>query len=142
MVCWLFSVLNLYFVSLNWLDNKLFWRPFFPLNLEVLLTHFLPNPECCIFCCFLSCTFLYYDVNCGEATIVRNLVFFILSVASSYSHLYLQVSHTYSKEVAGNPAISPHLYKFHGILNGIDQDIWDPYNDNFIPVRNNSLFFF
>ena len=46
----------------------------------------------------------------------------------------MQVSPTYSKEVAGNPVIAPHLYKFHGIVNGIDPDIWDPYNDKFIPV--------
>ncbi|KAK7303299.1 hypothetical protein RJT34_14202 [Clitoria ternatea] len=44
------------------------------------------------------------------------------------------VSPTYSREVAGNHAIAPHLHKFHGIINGIDPDIWDPYNDNFIPV--------
>ncbi|XVF27876.1 hypothetical protein REPUB_Repub14bG0147000 [Reevesia pubescens] len=48
------------------------------------------------------------------------------------------VSHTYSKEVAGNPAVAPHLHKFHGILNGIDLDIWDPYNDKFIPVSYTS----
>lgn len=46
----------------------------------------------------------------------------------------MQVSPTYSKEVAGNPVIAPHLHKFHGIVNGIDPDIWDPYNDDFIPV--------
>jgi glycogen synthase len=46
----------------------------------------------------------------------------------------LQVSPPYSREVAGNHAIAPYLYKFHGIINGIDPDIWDPYNDNFIPV--------
>lgn len=47
----------------------------------------------------------------------------------------IQVSHTYSKEVAGNPAVAPHLHKFHGILNGIDPDIWDPFNDKIIPVK-------
>jgi glycogen synthase len=46
----------------------------------------------------------------------------------------LQVSHTYSREVAGHGAIAPHRGKFHGILNGIDPDIWDPYTDNCIPV--------
>ncbi|KAF7811169.1 starch synthase 3, chloroplastic/amyloplastic [Senna tora] len=44
------------------------------------------------------------------------------------------VSPTYSREVAGHSAIAPHLHKFHGILNGIDPDIWDPYNDKFLPV--------
>ncbi|XP_027351249.1 soluble starch synthase 3, chloroplastic/amyloplastic-like isoform X2 [Abrus precatorius] len=48
------------------------------------------------------------------------------------------VSPTYSREVAGNPAVAPHLHKFHGIINGIDPDIWDPYNDNFIPVSYTS----
>uniref|UniRef100_A0A1D1XIW6 starch synthase n=1 Tax=Anthurium amnicola TaxID=1678845 RepID=A0A1D1XIW6_9ARAE len=49
------------------------------------------------------------------------------------------VSQTYSREVSGNPAIAPHLHKFHGILNGIDPDIWDPYSDNFIPVPYTSV---
>nr|Q43846.1 RecName: Full=Soluble starch synthase 3, chloroplastic/amyloplastic; AltName: Full=Soluble starch synthase III; Short=SS III; Flags: Precursor [Solanum tuberosum]CAA65065.1 glycogen (starch) synthase [Solanum tuberosum] len=44
------------------------------------------------------------------------------------------VSPTYSQEVSGNPVIAPHLHKFHGIVNGIDPDIWDPLNDKFIPI--------
>ena len=48
--------------------------------------------------------------------------------------LFLQVSPTYSREISGNPLIASHLHKFHGILNGIDPDIWDPYNDTYIPV--------
>lgn len=50
------------------------------------------------------------------------------------SCLCWQVSPTYAREIAGNAAVAPHLQKFHGILNGIDPDIWDPYNDKFIPV--------
>ncbi|KAL0697628.1 hypothetical protein Bca4012_053750 [Brassica carinata] len=54
--------------------------------------------------------------------------------AMTFADKATTVSRTYAKEVAGNSVISPHLYKFHGIVNGIDPDIWDPYNDNFIPV--------
>ncbi|KAF8775060.1 hypothetical protein HU200_005112 [Digitaria exilis] len=48
------------------------------------------------------------------------------------------VSNAYSREVSGHGAITPHLGKFYGILNGIDPDIWDPYNDNLIPVHYTS----
>ncbi|ESR62971.1 hypothetical protein CICLE_v100143191mg, partial [Citrus x clementina] len=58
--------------------------------------------------------------------------------AMTYADKATTVSHTYSKEVAGDPAIAPHLHKFCGILNGIDQDIWDPFNDKFIPVSYTS----
>lgn len=58
----------------------------------------------------------------------------LIAKAMVYTDKATTVSHTYSREVSGNPAIAPHLYKFHGILNGIDLDIWDPYNDKFIPV--------
>lgn len=58
--------------------------------------------------------------------------------AMEYADMATTVSSTYAKEVAGNPAIAPHLYKFHGILNGIDPDIWDPFNDKFIPVSYTS----
>ncbi|CAN7040398.1 unnamed protein product [Brassica oleracea var. botrytis] len=54
--------------------------------------------------------------------------------AMTFADKATTVSRTYAKEVAGNSVISPHLYKFHGIVNGIDPDIWDPYNDNFLPV--------
>ncbi|KAA8520072.1 hypothetical protein F0562_014328 [Nyssa sinensis] len=67
---------------------------------------------------------------------IHNLEFgaHLIGKAMEYSHKATTVSHTYSREVAGNPVIAPHLYKFHGILNGIDLDIWDPYNDKFIPI--------
>ncbi|XP_043807776.1 soluble starch synthase 3, chloroplastic/amyloplastic isoform X2 [Manihot esculenta] len=58
--------------------------------------------------------------------------------AMAYTDKSTTVSPTYSKEVAGNPSVAPHLHKFHGILNGIDPDIWDPYNDKFIPVSYTS----
>lgn len=60
-------------------------------------------------------------------------VCFSLSVFNCFGH-NLQVSYTYSREVSGHGAIAPHFSKFHGIRNGIDPDIWDPYSDNFIPV--------
>ncbi|KAL5578838.1 hypothetical protein UlMin_011280 [Ulmus minor] len=67
---------------------------------------------------------------------IHNLEFGIHAIgkAMGYSDMATTVSSTYAKEVAGNPVIAPHLYKFHGILNGIDPDIWDPYNDKFIPI--------
>ncbi|KAK9861945.1 hypothetical protein WJX84_010056, partial [Apatococcus fuscideae] len=43
------------------------------------------------------------------------------------------VSPTYAVEVSGHPAIAPHLSKFYGVRNGIDQDIWDPTSDSFLP---------
>ncbi|CAL4997198.1 unnamed protein product [Urochloa decumbens] len=55
--------------------------------------------------------------------------------AMKYCDKATTVSNTYSREVSGHGAIAPHRGKFYGILNGIDQDIWDPYNDNFIPVQ-------
>jgi glycogen synthase len=60
--------------------------------------------------------------------------FYFSSVLYCCGHL-MQVSDTYSKEVSGHGSIAPHYFKFHGIRNGIDSDIWDPYNDNFIPVQ-------
>ncbi|KAK1434486.1 hypothetical protein QVD17_00229 [Tagetes erecta] len=58
----------------------------------------------------------------------------LIGKAMQYADKATTVSPTYSREVADNPVISPHLYKFHGILNGIDPDIWDPFNDKFLPV--------
>ncbi|XP_059438596.1 starch synthase 3, chloroplastic/amyloplastic [Corylus avellana] len=71
---------------------------------------------------------------------IHNLEFgaHFIGKAMKYSDKATTVSHTYSKEIARNPAVAPHLYKFHGILNGIDPDIWDPYNDKFIPVSYTS----
>ncbi|CAH1439980.1 unnamed protein product [Lactuca virosa] len=58
----------------------------------------------------------------------------LIGKAMAYADKATTVSPTYSREVAGNPVIAPHLHKFHGILNGIDPDMWDPFNDKFLPV--------
>ncbi|CAK7351255.1 unnamed protein product [Dovyalis caffra] len=67
---------------------------------------------------------------------IHNLEFGVNNIgkAMQYSDKATTVSPTYSREISGNPVIASHLHKFHGILNGIDPDIWDPYNDKFIPV--------
>ncbi|RDX77745.1 Soluble starch synthase 3, chloroplastic/amyloplastic, partial [Mucuna pruriens] len=67
---------------------------------------------------------------------IHNLEFgaHFIGKAMQYADKATTVSPTYSREISGNPVVSPHLHKFHGIINGIDPDIWDPYNDNFIPV--------
>lgn len=62
----------------------------------------------------------------------------LIGKAMAFSDKATTVSPTYSREVSGNSVIAPHRYKFHGILNGIDPDIWDPYNDKFIPVSYTS----
>ncbi|CAN6229614.1 unnamed protein product [Urochloa humidicola] len=71
---------------------------------------------------------------------IHNLEFGAHHIGKAMAHCdkATTVSDTYSKEVAGHGAIAPHYYKFHGIRNGIDPDIWDPYTDNFIPVHYTS----
>ncbi|KAL8461437.1 hypothetical protein ACS0TY_032779 [Phlomoides rotata] len=58
----------------------------------------------------------------------------LIGKAMAFSDKATTVSPTYSQEISGHPSIAPHLIKFHGIINGIDPDMWDPYNDKFIPV--------
>ena len=49
------------------------------------------------------------------------------------------VSPTYAEEIKHHPSINViqerEPGKFKGIRNGIDNDIWDPYNDEFLPLR-------
>ncbi|TMW93447.1 hypothetical protein EJD97_011678 [Solanum chilense] len=58
----------------------------------------------------------------------------LIGRAMTHADKATTVSPTYSQEVSRNPVIAPHLHKFHGIVNGIDPDIWDPLNDKFIPI--------
>ncbi|GIL64573.1 hypothetical protein Vafri_18474 [Volvox africanus] len=45
------------------------------------------------------------------------------------------VSPTYAREIAGHPSVASHLDKLYGVLNGIDQDIWDPSEDPCLPMH-------
>ncbi|KAF0892509.1 hypothetical protein E2562_016815 [Oryza meyeriana var. granulata] len=71
---------------------------------------------------------------------IHNLEFGAHHIGKAMAHCdkATTVSFTYSREVSGHGAIAPHYFKFHGIRNGIDPDIWDPYSDNFIPVHYTS----
>ena len=42
------------------------------------------------------------------------------------------VSRTYAKEIAHEGCVNPNLHKLHGVVNGIDPDIWDPRSDKFL----------
>ena len=57
-----------------------------------------------------------------------------VGAAALANQIITTVSPSYAGEVSGHPAVGPHLGKFHGVLNGIDPDIWDPSNDQFLPV--------
>ncbi|XP_009357455.2 LOW QUALITY PROTEIN: starch synthase 3, chloroplastic/amyloplastic [Pyrus x bretschneideri] len=85
--------------------------------------------------------YMHYGLSKARVVFtIHNLEFgtHFIGKAVAYSDKSTTVSNTYAKEVSGNPAIASHLYKFHGIINGIDQDIWDPYNDKFIPISYTS----
>ncbi|XP_019055907.1 PREDICTED: starch synthase 3, chloroplastic/amyloplastic isoform X2 [Nelumbo nucifera] len=85
--------------------------------------------------------YMHYGLSKARVVFtIHNLEFGaqLIGKAMLYSDKATTVSPTYSREVSGNPAIASHLQKFYGILNGIDPDIWDPYNDKFIPVSYTS----
>ncbi|GLT52638.1 hypothetical protein SLA2020_259660 [Shorea laevis] len=85
--------------------------------------------------------YMHYGLSKARVVFtIHNLEFgaHFIGKAMAYSDKATTVSHTYSKEIAGNSAVAPHLHKFHGILNGIDPDIWDPFNDKIIPVSYTS----
>ncbi|CAJ1941346.1 unnamed protein product [Sphenostylis stenocarpa] len=76
----------------------------------------------------------------GVVFTIHNLEFgaHFIGKAIAFADKATTVSPTYSLEVSGNPIISPHLHKFQGIINGIDPDIWDPFNDELIPISYTS----
>jgi hypothetical protein len=45
----------------------------------------------------------------------------------------LHPSTTSTPQISGHPVIAPHLGKLFGIRNGIDEEIWDPSIDEYIP---------
>lgn len=78
----------------------------------------------------------YALANARIVFTIHNLEFGapLIGRAMTHAHKATTVSYTYAHEVSGHSAIAPHRYKFHGILNGIDPDIWDPFNDQYIPM--------
>ncbi|KAK3255426.1 hypothetical protein CYMTET_35388 [Cymbomonas tetramitiformis] len=70
--------------------------------------------------------FTIHNLDFGEAKIGE---------AMFHSQIATTVSPSYAGEVSGNPAVSSQLGKFHGVLNGIDPDIWGPEDDGFLPLK-------
>ncbi|GJP84436.1 hypothetical protein CLOP_g14493 [Closterium sp. NIES-67] len=70
--------------------------------------------------------FTIHNLEFGQALIGR---------AMAACNMATTVSPTYAWEIGGHGAVAAHRGKFHGILNGIDPDIWDPMTDPFIPMR-------
>ena len=58
----------------------------------------------------------------------------LIGQAMAACKLATTVSPTYAAEISGNPAVAPCMGKLYGIRNGIDQDIWDPSEDHFLPM--------
>ncbi|KAG1673855.1 hypothetical protein FOA52_012880 [Chlamydomonas sp. UWO 241] len=73
--------------------------------------------------------FTIHNMNYGKAK---------LSQAAQYCQKFTTVSPTYALEVGGNPVVAGHHNKFLGVRNGIDNDLWDPANNPFLPVPFNS----
>lgn len=70
--------------------------------------------------------FTIHNLNYGADLIGR---------AMGAAHVATTVSPTYAQEISGHPAIAPHMTKFFGIRNGIDQHIWDPQQDEYLPMN-------
>lgn len=70
--------------------------------------------------------FTIHNLNYGADMVAR---------AMAAAEVATTVSPTYAKEISGHQAIAPHLGKLFGIRNGIDQELWDPESDPFLPVK-------
>ena len=49
------------------------------------------------------------------------------------------VSPSYAMEVADHGSVRDHQHKFTGIINGIDYGIWDPSDNEFLPMSYSAL---
>ena len=81
----------------------------------------------------------YHNYGLGNPRVVftiHNLDFgqSLIREAMDYSQIGTTVSRSYAQEISGHDSISHQLQKFHGVVNGIDPDIWDPANDKCLPV--------
>lgn len=72
------------------------------------------------------CVFTIHNLEFGAAKIGE---------AMYASQVATTVSPSYAGEVSGHPAVSGQLAKFHGVVNGIDPEIWGPEEDMFLPVN-------
>ena len=71
---------------------------------------------------------------------IHNLEFGAAAIgdAAMNAQKFTTVSPSYASEVGGHPSVNPHTGKFSGIINGIDTDIWDPMDDQFLPMAYSS----
>ena len=58
--------------------------------------------------------------------------------AAYFSQRFTTVSPSYALEVGGDPVLAPHRHKFMGVRNGIDSELWDPENNQFLPQQYNA----
>ena len=81
---------------------------------------------------------LCFDGGCGAPSVftVHNLEFRadLISRAIAAAAVATTVSPTYAAEVAGHPAVAPHLAKLVGVRNGIDTAAWNPATDPLLPL--------
>ena len=68
--------------------------------------------------------FTIHNLHYGQA---------LIEDAMQHCAIATTVSRTYAKEIANEGCVKANLHKLHGVVNGIDPDIWDPRNDKFLP---------